>query len=144
MSKEKAKKIFKKGMPIITVLALVVAGYFYYQTTQLKKSPQAVVAKETKEVVSKVSKLVSLPDEQPTIATVADPEVLKDQAFFAKAQKGDKVLIYTNAKKAILYSVTLNKILDIAPLNIGNNGVNQTTTQAESTADTAADSETEN
>lgn len=140
MSKEKAKKIFKKGMPILTVLALVVAGYFYYQTTQLKKSPQAVVAKETKEVVSKVGKLVSLPDEQPTIATVADPEVLKDQAFFAKAQKGDKVLIYTNAKKAILYSVTLNKILDIAPLNIGNSGVNQTPPQAETTTD----SETEN
>ena len=144
MSKEKAKKIFKKGMPILTVLALVVAGYFYYQTTQLKKSPQAVVAKETKEVVSKVGKLVSLPDEQPTIATVADPEVLKDQAFFAKAQKGDKVLIYTNAKKAILYSVTLNKILDIAPLNIGNSGVNQTTPQTESVVETTTDSETEN
>lgn len=138
MNKQKILRILKKIMPIITVLALVAAGYLYYQMTQLKKSPQATVAKETKEVVSKVSKLVALPtDEQPTIATVADPALLKDQAFFAKAEKGDKVLIYTNAKKAILYSVKMNKVIDIAPLNIGN-------TPPPATATPAVDESTEN
>ena len=28
-------------------------------------------------------------------------------------------MIYTTAKKAILYSVSLNKVIDVAPLNIG-------------------------
>lgn len=116
-------KFLKFFMPIITVVALALAGFMYYQVMQLRKSPQAAAVKETKDVVAKVSKLVALPaDETPTIATVSDPAALKDQPFFVNALKGDKVLIYTNAKKAVLYSVTMNKILDIAPLNIGNTG----------------------
>lgn len=115
------KKFLKYFMPIITIFALGLAVFMYFQIMQMRKSPQAAAIKETKEVVAKVSKLVALPaDETPTIATVSDPEALKDQAFFKNALKGDKVLIYTNAKKAILYSVTTDKILDIAPLNIGN------------------------
>jgi hypothetical protein len=39
------------------------------------------------------------------------------------AKKGDKVLIYTNAKKAILYDPELNKIVNVAPLNIGDQKV---------------------
>lgn len=105
---------------VIALLALALAGYFYYQLSLVKQNPQVVAQEETADLVAKVSKLVALPEgETPTIATVADPEALKDQAFFALAQKGDKVLIYAQAKKAILYSVTMNKILEIAPLNIG-------------------------
>jgi hypothetical protein len=60
-------------------------------------------------------------EELPIVATVADPEKLKGQAFFVNATKGDKVLIYNTAKKAILYSPTENKIVDVAPLSIGQN-----------------------
>lgn len=49
-----------------------------------------------------------------------DPEKLRDQPFFANAQRGDKVLIYANAKKAILYNPPSNKIIEVAPVNIGN------------------------
>ena len=124
MFKEKISrlpKLLKYLMPITTIVALVFAGFMYFQIVELKKSPQTALAKETKDLVAKVSKLVVLPaDEQPTIATVA----LKDQPFFVNAQKGDKVLIYTNSKKAFLYSVTLNKMLDVAPLNIGGTTAN--------------------
>lgn len=120
MLKEKMSKFSKYLMPTITIIAIVFAGFMYFQVAQLKKSPQAALVKETKDLVAKVSKLVVLPtNEQPTIATVSDPVALKDQPFFVNAQKGDKVLIYTNSKKAFLYSVTLNKMLDVAPLNIG-------------------------
>ncbi len=116
----KLPKVLKYLMPITTIIALGFAGFMYFQIVELKKSPQTALAKETKDLVAKVSKLVVLPvDEQPTIATVSDPVALKDQPFFVNAQKGDKVLIYTNSKKAFLYSVTLNKMLDVAPLNIG-------------------------
>jgi hypothetical protein len=56
-------------------------------------------------------------DETPTIATVSDPEKLKDQPFFANAKKGDKVLIFSNSAKAILYSPTEDKIVEVAPIN---------------------------
>lgn len=105
---------------IVAVCSIVLAGYFYYQLHIAKQNPEAAIQKETTELVNKISQLIVLPEgETPTLATVSDPEALKDQAFFANAQKGDKVLIYAQAKKAVLYSVTLDKILEVAPLNIG-------------------------
>ncbi|HZQ29709.1 MAG TPA: hypothetical protein VFA93_01355 [Patescibacteria group bacterium] len=92
------------------------------QLAQIKKNPQFLAQQEAKDIVSKVGALVALPtDEQPTIATVTDVSKLKGQAFFAKAQNGDKVLIYTKALKAYLYSVTLNKILEVAPVTVNQN-----------------------
>ncbi len=116
----------KKVISIVVLIALVASvvfgGYFYYQWSLLKDSPQAVAQREVTDLVEKISKLIVLPvEETPTVATVSDPEALKDQIFFAQAQKGDKVLIYTTAKKAILYSVALGRILEVAPLNIGEN-----------------------
>lgn len=114
------KKFITVIVPMIAVIAIVLSGYFYLQVRTLSKNPQAIAQKETDDIVAKVSKLAVLPEgETPTIATVSDPEALKDQAFFANAVKGDKVLIYAQAKKAFLYSVTMDKILDVAPLNIG-------------------------
>lgn len=113
-------KSMKFVYPVITVIAIILAGYFYMQNVSLKENPQEAAKKETAEVMAKVGKLMVLPlGETPTLATVSDPEALKDQVFFALAQKGDKVLIYSQSKKAILYSVELNKIIDVAPLNVG-------------------------
>ncbi len=114
------RRFYKVVVPLVALAALVVAGYFYNQVRVLKQDPQAVAKQEAASLVSKVGKLVVLPEEEvPTVATVSDPEALKDQPFFSKAQAGDKVLIYAEAKRAILYSVTLNKVIDVAPLNIG-------------------------
>ena len=115
--KQRVSKVF---FPAIAVIAIILAGYFYVQLSKLQRNPQEVAQQEVSDLVSKVSKLLVLPaGETPTVATVSDPSALKDQPFFALAVKGDKVLIYAQAKKAILYSVSLNKIIDIAPLNIG-------------------------
>ncbi len=102
------------------VLAVLGMGYFYMQYNALK-NPTKTQEKELQSAIKKISNLMVLPtDETPTLATVSDPDKLKDQAFFAKAQKGDKVLIYAKAKKAILYSVSMNKILEVAPFSVSN------------------------
>lgn len=119
------KNTLKKRIWFVVLTPIVLMGVvtinYYYQYQLLKNNPQKIVAKENKELVAAISKLIILPEgEEPTIATVSDPEKLKGQLFFAKAQKGDKVLIYTNTRKAILYSPESNKIVEVAPLNIGN------------------------
>jgi hypothetical protein len=138
----------KKGMPgikkIATTLGIVVmlagvgaAGYFYRQLDQIKKNPNKVSQDETRALIDKVGKLIVLPsNEDPTIATVTDLSKLKEQVFFANAKEGDKVLIYTNAKKAILYNPTDNKIVEVAPVNIGDNTANN--------ANSVSGTETEN
>lgn len=113
------KKIIDRVVMGIAILAIIFSAYFYYKWNMAKKTPEAIIQKETSELLSKVSKLMVLPTgESPTIATVSDPDSLKDQSFFINAEKGDKVLIYAQAKKAILYSVTLDKIIDVAPLSV--------------------------
>ena len=102
------------------------AGFYYKQLDDIKKNPNKLTEDETKATIDAVGKLIVLPEgEQPTLATVSDPEKLKDQPFFAHAKVGDKVLIFTNAKKAILYNPTENKIVDVAPVNIGDNSQSQ-------------------
>jgi hypothetical protein len=105
------------------LVAVVVSGYYYSQYKIVQKNlanPTAFAAEETKKLVALVAKLMTLPsDETPTVATVNDREKLKNQPFFAHAENGDKVLIYTTAKKAILYRPSINKIIDVAPVNIG-------------------------
>jgi len=64
-----------------------------------------------------VGRIIVLPnDEEPTVATVTDPEKLRDQVFFANAKAGDKVLIYTKARKAYLYDPIAGKLVEVAPI----------------------------
>lgn len=117
MSIVRIKKIFFTLVAVI-VISLGLAGYFAYQWYTAEKNPQAAAKEEVTELVEHVSKFILLPEgETPTVATVSDPDALKDQPFFAQAKKGDKVLIYAQSKKAILYSVLHDKILEVAPLN---------------------------
>lgn len=107
------------------VLVGVGTGFFIHSRFQASKVPdnqtnQRSAQEEVKKLVSEVGKLIELPTgEDPTVATVTDISKLKDQPFFARAKNGDKVLIYTTAKKAILYDPSLKKVIDVAPINIG-------------------------
>ena len=68
-------------------------------------------------IVEAVSKIAYLPSENPQVATVSDISQLKGQSFFADAANGDKVLIYTNTKRAYLYRPSTGKIVNIGPVN---------------------------
>ncbi len=131
--------MFKKTA--IVVLVLVVAGGAVFGASKYKKlrdennklkNPQEQARIQTDNLVKDVGKITVLPtDETPTVATVADASKLKNQAFFKDAQNGDKVLIYTKAKKAYLYRPSTNKIIEIAPVNIGSS--TKSTTPAKTT-----------
>ena len=115
------QKVLYGALAVVVLASVGTAFYYKRQATILRTNPAKAVEKEVKQVIEAVSRLVVLPEgETPTVATVADKEKLKDQVFFANAKVGDKVLIYTNAKKAILYNPEADKIVEIAPLNIGN------------------------
>lgn len=103
-------------------LAAVPSYYFFtkYQKSQeLLKNPTEAARQEVKAIMEQVGKLIELPNEEPTVATVSDKEKVKDQPFFAKAENGDKVLIYTQARKAILYRPLTNKIIEVSTVNLG-------------------------
>lgn len=133
-----------KGVVLGTIAftCLILAGaagaysfHLHKQTTNIKNQlseakqklagyesdPSIRAKEEARQVVDRVGQLIILPaDESPTVATVTDLEALKDQAFFANAQIGDKVLIYANAGKAILYRPSENKVIEKAPMHLQN------------------------
>lgn len=98
----------------------VVAYYFYSEAASLKINSQKTSLSESRALVAQIGRLIALPEnEEPTIAIVSDPELLKSQPFFANSKKGDRLLIYPNAKKAILYDPEVDKIIEVAPVVIG-------------------------
>lgn len=111
------------GLVIFVLLLLVY--YFYNQyrlTQQLLQNPSATSNAETKALIDSVGKLILLPiGEQPTIATVTDITKLSDQPIFTNAENGDKVLIFQKAGEVIIYRPKINKIIQVAPVNLGIN-----------------------
>lgn len=116
---------FLVGLVLFGGLAFGVVRFRQLQieVQKLKTNPQALqdAAKaDVKKLVDQVAKLIAVPrDETPTVATVSDSEKLKSNAFFINSKNGDKVLIFSNAKKAILYRPGENKIIEVGPVSIG-------------------------
>lgn len=116
----KTYKPMVRVMTVITIVAVFAAVYFFWQVRVLSQNPSVAAQDDASKVVKKVGDLIVLPEgEQPTIATVTDLAPLKDQPFFAHAEINDKVLIYQTAAKAILYRPSANKIIEVAPINLG-------------------------
>ena len=118
---------FKTVSVLLLVFSFLVNQQLYSQNATLKKQvnsfkedPAIKAKEEVKDLVKKLSALVVLPEgEEPVVATVTDKDKLKDQPIFANAENGDKLIIYSAAKKAYLYDEKNNKVKDIIPVNLG-------------------------
>lgn len=117
------RKFAWQYLPLILVFLLVVVGSlteYFYENDVVYENPNLVAESQVSVYTEKIGRLVFLPkDEIPSVATVSEPELLNNQIFFAEAQKGYIVLIYSNAKKAILYDPVTDKIIAMASVNIG-------------------------
>jgi hypothetical protein len=128
---EKKSKSVSFKLVFFILAVLVAAGgyvgsyYFYNKYNQAKitlDNPEVASQKEVQEITTKLGKIYALPEgEEPTVATVLDKEKLKDQAFFAKSENGDKVVIFTKSQIAILFRVTEGKIINVAPVSLQEN-----------------------
>lgn len=115
----------KTGLTLLLVLLIgglaTFGGVYYNKYNDLKSSnPEKLQQAQLDETIRAIGKLYSLPkDEKPDIATVKDKEALKKQyPFFDQAENDDVVLIYKDAKLAILYRPSTNKLVKVGPVNI--------------------------
>ena len=108
----------------IIVVAVIGGGAFIYQKQHAKPDPNNILgataedqAKENDETIKKVGEMTLIPaDETPEIATIEDVTKLDEQAFFDRAQNGDKVIIYRTAKRVVLYRPSTNQVIETGPL----------------------------
>ncbi len=125
----------------LLVLALGGLGYLYYHYVAGGDKP---VKTEEELIKEAVGSRILLPEENPSIATVTDKTKLADQPFFKKAENGDKILIFTNSGRAILYRPKIKKVIDTTTISLTPevDSANPNGTTATSSEETVADGET--
>jgi hypothetical protein len=115
------KKFFsRKQKTIIGILIAIIIflGAFYYKAHYSKVSIEKRAQAETIRLVKEVRKIIILPETDiPAIFDIQDPVLLTNQqAFFAGSQKGDKLLVYPQLGKAIVYSPDRKMIVNVGPV----------------------------
>jgi hypothetical protein len=119
---KQAKKIAPSTILTWVVIVALAAGlvYFFVENRSLK-SPDAqleIAEAQNKKIVQDVRKIILVPDQDPTIATIVDPEKLREQnaEFYEHAEADDVLLIYPD--KAIIYRTADGLIINVAPVTI--------------------------
>lgn len=132
---KKLRKLVGVSPKFIFVLALIGFGVWSFVSFQQSQKEvmrlstiegqQELQKNEIERLLTKVKTHMVLPeDEEPTVATISDVDVLiEQQPFFNGAQNGDKVLVYVGAQKAIIYSPERDVIINVGAVNVDNNPV---------------------
>ena len=128
----KIKHIKRKVIRNVAWACVVLAGvgslYFYIRHMRMEtgQGPDAAqvtgaadnagqIQNDLQATKAAVERLMELPaGEEPVLATVTDAEKIRTQKFFDKAQNGDRVLIYKENQKLILYRPAINKIIEVS------------------------------
>jgi hypothetical protein len=113
-------KKMRLPLALMTAALILLSGSTIYFERQLAlaTAPALSAEQKLKILVAEVNKTFVVPtDEMPTVATVSDPTLLKNQPFFANANVGDVILVYTTAKKAILWRPSMHKVVEVSSLN---------------------------
>lgn len=114
MAEGKPKKRLSRAHIIILLLSFICAAsigagaFFYLQLTQA----QAKI-NEKDDTVKRVAALVEMPNEQPSVMTVADKSKLQNQQLAGKLNDGDILLVFTQNRKLFIYRPSTNKIVDM-------------------------------
>ena len=117
MSDENPHKPTKKGRNraftiILIVLCLTAIGtsvFFFIKYRQATHTEEAA----NKQLVEQIGQTLQLPDETPTVVTVTDRDKLTNKSLADHVQNDDKLLVFGNAKKLIVYRPTAKKVIDI-------------------------------
>lgn len=124
-----SRRLFGKRSTLVVLNVLILiglavfGGYFYNKYQNLKdSSPEQLQQSQVDQTIAEVGKVYALPkDEKPDVATVKNKEELKKQyPFFDQAENDDVVLIYKEAKLAILYRPATKQLIKVGPVNIEN------------------------
>lgn len=100
---------------VVTVLVLAMIGAIIFL---LVRQPKSADINNVDVVKARVGKIFLLPtDEVPALATVTDSKKLSS-SLASKAINGDKILIYKTNKRIIIYRPSIDKIIDVQPVEI--------------------------
>ena len=110
----KQKYTVVPGIALI-LFCLCAAGLWYYSAHQPDRNSVDFVKRE-------VGRHMLLPpNEQPVLATITDATRVSSP-FLKRGSNGDKVLIFAQARRVILYRPSLDRIVDVGPIEVNPGG----------------------
>lgn len=118
---------YQKTLLILFVLLLIssfLAVIFYQQSKKLQldflKSDKTRTVKLTQQqaLLAELEKKILLPKGNPLIFNVSDLPQLTTQDFFNGSKPSDKLIIFEQNQKAIIYDPTDHKIINVGPFVI--------------------------
>lgn len=105
---------------VLTVLFVLVLGGGGFGAYAIFHHKSSSGLQQVNQVTAEVGKLIILPNnETPTLATVTDKSKLQSNSILAKADNGDKLLIYLKNQEVILYRPSAHKIVAVGPVITG-------------------------
>lgn len=79
-----------------------------------------ITEKEAQKVKAEIAKLITTPQEEPVMALVTNADqLITEQPFYQGVTNGDVLVIYPQARKAILFNPRTNKLVNVGPVNVG-------------------------
>lgn len=118
MDSETSHKSHKKGkrvaVKVFVSLVLVAAiGLCAFLFLKYREAVDANPTNIEQKTVETVSKLVEVPDEKPTVVTVQDAAKLSNPELASRAKDGDRLLVYAESRRVVMYRPSNGKIVDI-------------------------------
>ncbi len=111
-----------RGLTVLVIVGLMGStGYFYRKYNNVKNaSPETIQEAQNKRIIAEVSKVYALPQgETPVVGKVSDKEAIKKQyPILDTVENGDYLLIYQEAKKAILYRPSTKQVIKEIPVSV--------------------------
>ena len=99
----------------LILFGLCAAGFWYYSAHQPDRNSVEYIKRE-------VGRHILLPpNEQPVLATITDTTKVSSP-FLKRGSNGDKVLIFAQARRVILYRPSLDRIVDVGPIEVNSAG----------------------
>jgi hypothetical protein len=106
---------------LITLTALLIVGliastaYLFMENRDLNDQITLSTEEKNKRLVDEINKVFDLPEEEPVVAVVTNPEEFKNEyASFDNAEQGDYLLFYRKARLNVLYRQSEKRVVKTA------------------------------
>lgn len=97
-------------LSILLVLALAGGAWLFFKYRQAVDTNPKTVEQRT---VEQVADMFEAPTEKPSVTTVTDASRLSNKELASRAKNDDKLLIYAESKRIVIFRPSSSKIVDI-------------------------------
>lgn len=109
----------KKVLVAVNIIALIgltgATGYLFFENQDLKDNASLTTEQRNQQIIDEINAVFDLPDEEPVVAIVTDPEEFKrEYQAFANAEAGDYLLFFRKARLNVLYRQSERRVVNTA------------------------------